>query len=1082
MKKFNKYFGRLLRLSVVKVFALTLAAGLLIFSILLTVSKGQNVLPDSDAAHKTDVSGIKDDLRRKLKTNEPNDLTIEKSLNRSLLAPGAGDVDLSFNPSLATYVGSIRASVLQPDGKLLVGGFFISINGISKYNLARFNPDGTLDASFTPKVSDGVYSINLQPDGKILITGVFTFVNGVSRNRIARLNTDGTLDTSFNPGGGADNVVYTTAIQPDGKIVAGGFFTVFNGSSRINIVRLNADGSIDSSFVNIQDNDGGFVWKLFVQPDNKILAAGNYRINFAPFTFARFNSDGTRDTSYNPAPNSTVRDFAVQTDGKILIGGAFTTVNTIARSRLARLNTDGTTDTAFNPGTGANSTIWSITLLPSGKALIGGQFTAYNSVTRNGIVQINADGSLDTSFNPGTGVNAGGIVYTVRLLPNGQLAVGGFFTQFNGVNRDIGVLLNADGSLDPTFALSTVFQANMRVAVTQFDGKIIVGGTFNRINNQSRGNIARLNADGTLDTTFNTVSGANSQVYTIALQNDGKILIGGSFTTFNGITRNRIARLNADGTLDTTFAPSSGANAFVSNIVIQPNNKILIAGSFTNVNGTIRGGIARLNADGTTDLTFSPPLGSVFVEGLALQPDGKIVVGGQFSETLNGITYQSLIRLNADGTTDTTFTPATAPNTGIYSMALQNDGKILIGGTFSSVGGVNQKGIARLNTNGSLDTSFNVGTGTSEGDDVEDIVVLPNGKVLISGLINSVNGLPRGNIARLNANGSLDTTFTAFADNQVWDIEVPLETIFGRGRRMFISGDFFTVNDIPRTGLASLFIEPSFNRTRFDFDGDGKTDYGVFRPADRVWYLQNSATGFAAAQFGLSTDKIVPADYDGDGKTDVAVYRDGTWYLLRSTLGFAAIQFGVASDIPLPADTTDDGQADLIVFRPSEGNWYRYDISNGAVTVLHWGENGDIPVSASAYYASEDGVTVFRPSNGVWYILHEGDTPQYIQFGQAGDIPVAADYDGDGRSDAAVYRNGLWYILQSSNGQVRIEQFGLAGDKPSVGDYDGDGKADLAVWRPSDRVFYVLRSNGNQFNSFQWGLSSDLPVASAYHP
>ncbi len=1081
IKRRTKSFFDKFNTTFTKAIAITIAVTLLAFSFLFTVANGQE--PSSGDGMNDEFNDImqKKNNLRKINTTNSDIVPTWKgnSVLENLLIPTAGDVDLSFNPSFATYVGSIRTSVLQPDGKLLIGGFFISINGITKYNLARFNIDGSLDATFSPKVSDGVYSIALQPDGKILIGGAFTFVNNVSRNRVARLNSDGSLDASFNPGGGTDNTVFRVALQSDGKILVGGFFTLFNGVANSSLARLNSNGSLDTSF---STNTNSTVYAIVPLADGKILIGGFFgTVNgTSQQNFARLNSNGSLDTTVTTLVVGSLREIILQPDGKILIGGNLTSVNSTSRNRIARLNTDFSLDTTFNPGTGFNSTVWTINLPASGKMLVGGQFTTFNGVSRNGITQLNADGSLDTTFNVGTGFNVGAAVYSIKILPSGQIGVGGFFMQYNGVNRDIGVVLNTDGSLDPSFSLSTLFQANIRVAVTQFDGKIIVGGTFNRINGQIRNNIARLNTDGTLDTSFNIGSGANAQVYTMDLQNDGKVLIGGSFTTYNGTTRNRIARLNSDGTLDSTFNPGIGADAFVAKI--SENGKIYVGGSFTTFNGqTAAPGLVRLNNDGSIDSTFTIPTGLGFVEGIYEDiNNSKVIIGGIFTN-VNGTLRNSIARLNTNGTLDTTFVPVTSANTGIYSLDLQADGKILIGGTFSSIGGINQKNIARLNSNGSLDTSFNVGTGTSEGDDVEDIIALRNGKVLISGLINSVNGTPRSNIARLNANGTLDNTFTAAADNIVWDIEVD-ETFYGRGRKIFIGGDFFAVNGVSRSGLAGLFIEPNFNRTRFDFDGDGKTDYGVFRPSDRVWYLQNSTTGFAAAQFGLSTDKIVPADYDGDGKTDIAVYRDGTWYLLRTTLGFGAVQFGVASDVPVPADTSDDGQADLIVFRPSEGNWYRLDLSNGAVTILHWGQNGDIPISASDYYASEDGVTVFRPSNGVWYILNEGDSPQYIQWGQNGDIPVASDYDGDGESDVAVYRNGVWYILQSSNGQARIEQFGLANDKPVVGDYDGDGKADLAVWRPSDRVFYVLRSNGNQFSSFQWGLSGDQPAAAAYLP
>ena len=176
---------------------------------------------------------------------------------------------------------------------------------------------------------------------------------------------------------------------------------------------------------------------------------------------------------------------------------------------------------------------------------------------------------------------------------------------------------------------------------------------------------------------------------------------------------------------------------------------------------------------------------------------------------------------------------------------------------------------------------------------------------------------------------------------------------------------------LPRNGTVDIgaferqtSVTPSL--APFDFDGDGRSDVSVFRPSDRVWYIDGSTGGFSAVQFGLSTDKIVPADYDGDGKTDVAIFRDGTWWWINSsTSTVGAVQLGLAGDIPVPADYTGDGRAELAVYR--DGDWWRLDLSNGNRTV--------------------------------------------ITFGIASDRPVPADYDGDGRADIAIYRDGTWWRI-----------------------------------------------------------------------
>jgi len=465
---------------------------------------------------------------------------------------------------------------------------------------------GSNDPTFNPIVIFGNATNNdvrtsvLQPDGKIIIGGMFTTYNGTLRNHIARLNTDGSLDTLFNPGTGATgtgayNWVRTTALQPDGKIIIGGNFTTYNGTPRNHIVRLNTDGSLD---------------KLF-----------------NPETGA----------------NSHVFTAALQPDGKIIIGGDFTSYFGTPINRIARLNADGSLDTLFNPGTGADSFVQTVVLQPDGKIIIGGYFTSYNGTPINYIARLNADGSLDMGFNPGTGANA--IIWTAALQPDGKIIIGGFFSSYNGTPID---------------------------------------------------HIARLNADGSLDMSFNPLMGANNRVLTAALQPDGKIIIGGEFTSYDGTPISRIARLNANGSLDTAFNPGTGANNWVYTVAHQPDGKIIIGGAFTYYNNTLQSRIARLNADGSLDMSFNPIGANNRVLTAALQPDGKIIIGGGFI-FCNGMTRNRIARLNANGSLDTCFNPGTGANSWIHTAVLQPDGNIIIGGEFTSYDGICRNRIARIN-------------------------------------------------------------------------------------------------------------------------------------------------------------------------------------------------------------------------------------------------------------------------------------------------------------------------------------------------------------------------------------------------
>lgn len=358
---------------------------------------------------------------------------------------------------------------------------------------------GVIDPSFTvgTGANNTVFTMALQTNGKIFIGGYFNQYNSTSRTRVARVNTDGTLDATFLPGTGANNPVLSSAIQPaDGKIIIGGNFTTYNGTARNRIARLNTDGTLDLTF-----------------------------------------DPGT-------GVNNSVFDIEIQNDGKIILVGDFTTFNGLTRNHIVRLNTDGSIDNTFQHVTGANSYIWSITRQPSDdKLIIGGNFTLYDGNTAMRVARINTDGTFDNTFNAGTGAND--IVTAVTLQANGKVLVGGDLTDFNGTAVSKMVRLNSNGSIDPSFTTAMGAGANDQVSAiaVQSNGKIIISGYFTTVDGASRNRIARLNPNGSLDLNFVPGSGGGSIIRTMAVQSDNNLVIGGYFTNYNGTTINRLTRL-----------------------------------------------------------------------------------------------------------------------------------------------------------------------------------------------------------------------------------------------------------------------------------------------------------------------------------------------------------------------------------------------------------------------------------------------------------------------------------------------------------------------------------------------------------
>ncbi len=338
-------------------------------------------------------------------------------------------------------------------------------------------------------------------------------------------------------------------------------------------------------------------------------------------------------------------------------------------------------------------------------------------------------------------------------LASGALPAGVTLNSTSGVITATGLSGFSDGSLDPGFGAGQSGANGTVFAVASLpDGSVIIGGTFSTVNGTARNNIARLNTDGTLDTTFgNGLAGTNGSVSALAVLPDGRVIVGGTFSAVNGTARNNIARLNTDGTLDTTFGNGlAGTNASVMAAVRQPDGAVVIGGGFTTVNGTARGYIARLNTDGTLDATFGNGLTGAnnWVRGIALQSDTKAVIAGSFT-SVNGTTRGNIARLNTDGTLDATFGNGLAGTSHwTHPVAVQADGKILIGGQFMTVNGTGRNRLARLNTDGTLDTTFLNGLSGPDANP-QAFAVRPDGRIVMGGWFSSVNGTTRGSVARL---------------------------------------------------------------------------------------------------------------------------------------------------------------------------------------------------------------------------------------------------------------------------------------------------------------------------------------------
>ncbi|HEV7928834.1 MAG TPA: FG-GAP-like repeat-containing protein, partial [Nitrosospira sp.] len=564
-------------------------------------------------------------------------------------------------------------------------------------------------------------------------------------------------------------------------------------------------------------------------------------------------------------------------------------------------------------------------------------------------------------------------------------------------------------------------------------------------------------------------------------------------------------RLNTDGTRDLTFNsaltfPTTSVHSLgVTHIKPLANGQFLITGGFRI--GSQNTNYARINSDGSVDAAFA--LGFASGGDVEPLPDGKFLACG--SRVIGGETYQIAHRLNADGTPDPAFR-LTIGTGECHTLKLLSSGKILMmGGS-----GPGMKDIYRLNPDGTLDPSFDtdipVGSlsiGLTEASDGKifvnvwagtDMRLKPDGR--IDAAISQCKGgvflpLENGGALATNCNkspGSFQFLFARILPDGTVDptldyFPIPGSNVYGYmsggGGRYFLFGDLtspFSSRDIIR-------IEPDLaTKPKFDFDGDRRSDVGVFRPSEGYWYINQSTAGYAFTHWGLAGDKLDAHDFDGDGKTDIAVFRNGDLHVLSTLTGYRGAQMGQAGDKPLVGTFFDFStflNKEMWIVRGDRSGipaWYVWQgpgATPGPMTLA--GElSTDKPIVGDFDGDSWDDIGYFR--DGAWYNrLTSQEALVSFHWGTAGDIPAAADYDGDRQTDYAVFRpsTGDWYVMGSTAGYFAMH-WGASGDIPVPADYDGDGKADIAIYRNGD--WWQFLSATGSVNFVHWGMTGDLPV------
>ncbi|HET8838148.1 MAG TPA: T9SS type A sorting domain-containing protein [Flavobacteriaceae bacterium] len=739
-------------------------------------------------------------------------------------------LDDSF--SSATIDGIVHDMVLQTDGKIIIVGSFTTYGGQASKYIARLNSDGTIDNSFqvgtgfgTPPFSNNKFAANikLQADGKILVGGDLKSYNGTPKNYLIRLNTDGTIDDSFTIDPDWDNRVTAFTLQPDGKIIT---------SQVGHISRLNSDGSLDNSFAvsSFMGPAGIKVNTFSVQANGKILVGGAFdtALGANRKDLVRLNSDGTLDTTFDfsgfnavSGNREGVKSILLKDNGQILVGGDFDYAYQEIYLSLLLLNSDGSIDDSFNgklgynPEESRNNTVNDLLQYPDGMVLCTGEFHVYNKIAVNNIVKFSAEvGEKDPTFHNICEGFDGGVQYLYQA-PDGKIIATGDFYSYNGHTRYKIARLMPNGEIDESFKANTeafihdlyflndiAFQDDGKLLVAS-DGKLIFGPTGGIVDG---GSLVRLNADGSLDSSFVNLEEGNYGLYgscnSVIIEDNGKIIAAGNLSNFDGQPVEKIIRFNSDGTIDTSM-DYEVPFTYIDLVQKTADNKLLVSGSNGSVNNR---SLSRLNTNGQIDDTFQIDPNLV-VTSFRILENGKILV------TTDLPSGHTLTRLHPNGSTDTSFNfPEYSINYVAYqnAVAVQSSGKIIK----SVPANINSTSIQRYNTDGTLDSNFSVGTGFGYGvgnfsqfntSRLASLLVLEDGRFLAAGNYRTFDDVPERSLIRLKeTNATYLDDITVDNDEGICGAVVNYDlTVFGTNAQV-----------VQLTGLPSGSVFPvglSFN-------------------------------------------------------------------------------------------------------------------------------------------------------------------------------------------------------------------------------------------------------------------------------
>ena len=720
-----------------------------------------------------------------------------------LISPAIAQSPPLANPNLQLITnGKVNAIVRLADGSIVFGGLFNGVNGVPRSNIAKLQPDGSLDPTWSPGADGEVLALANDSSGNIYIGGAFNNVGGQARDCIAKLSSTGTgaADAIWNPSIDHSGFVYALATDTSGNVYAGGQFSAIGGLARSEIAKLNASGAgaVDATWDPSAD---GPVWALAADGSGNVYAGGLFstiggqtRANIAKLSSS---AAGAADPLWNPSPDFDVLAIALDTGNHVYVGGGFSHIGGQNLSGLVRVQRDGvgTVDSTWSPS--PNSAVFALAFDSSGNVYAAGNFFHIGGQDRLHIARLPlaGAGAADASWN----ASLSDIGFAVAIGDSGVVYAGGDFGGSGGQTRlGLVALSNSNGAAGA--AVDAEAPGRVHAIASQPQGGTIVAGNFLRANGLARANILRLQQDLTLDPVWNPM--ADGEVDSLSIDGSGNIFAGGRFQSIGGLQHRGVAKLSGTGSgaVDALWNPDCLCNVMA--LATDTLGNVYVGGGFLVVGGQLRSNIARLSASGNVDSLWNPsPDGDV--EAIALDGNGNVFVGGGFGQ-IGGQSRSHLAKLSSGGTgtADAGWNPS--PNSSVRALALDASGDVFVGGAFSSIGGSSQSLLAKLSGTGSgnADTGwFTYGLGGW----VDTISIAADGRVYMAGVFDTVNGANIRNLARLTSNGGADTSWNPSPDGEVFALTPDANN------SMFVGGSFKNIGGRAVTSLVLLATDGIFS-------------------------------------------------------------------------------------------------------------------------------------------------------------------------------------------------------------------------------------------------------------------------------